>query len=109
LQRLLRLCERYGSHPTVVFASATTANPGAAAQALIGQPVEEVVADGSPHGMRTVALWEPPLLPITGENGAPVRRPVSTETSRLLADLVQEGARTLAFVRSRRGAEMTAL
>lgn len=109
LQRLLRLCARYGSHPTVVFASATTANPGAAAQALIGQPVEEVVADGSPHGMRTVALWEPPLLPITGENGAPVRRPVSTETSRLLADLVQEGARTLAFVRSRRGAEMTAL
>ncbi|WP_100461457.1 DEAD/DEAH box helicase [Mycobacteroides abscessus] len=109
LQRLLRLCERYGSHPTVVFASATTANPGAAAQALIGQPVEEVVADGSPHGMRTVALWEPPLLPITGENGAPVRRPVSTETSQLLADLVQEGARTLAFVRSRRGAEMTAL
>ncbi|NGX06116.1 DEAD/DEAH box helicase [Mycobacteroides franklinii] len=109
LQRLLRLCERYGSHPTVVFASATTANPGAAARALIGQPVEEVIADGSPHGMRTVALWEPPLLPITGENGAPVRRPVSTETSRLLADLVQEGARTLAFVRSRRGAEMTAL
>lgn len=109
LQRLLRLCARYGSHPTVVFASATTSNPGSAAQALIGQPVEEVITDGSPHGMRTVALWEPPLLPITGENGAPVRRPVSTETSRLLADLVQEGARTLAFVRSRRGAEMTAL
>lgn len=109
LHRLLRLCARYGSEPTVVFASATTASPSVAASTLIGQPVAEVIEDGSPHGERTVALWEPPLLPITGENGAPIRRPVSTESSRLLADLVQEGARTLAFVRSRRGAEMTAL
>ena len=66
--------------------------------------------DGSPSAGRTVALWEPPLLPeLTGENGAPVRRPAGTEAARMLADLVVEGARTLAFVRSRRGAEVTAL
>ena len=40
-----------------------------------------------------------------GENGAPVRRAASSEAADLLADLVAEGVRTLAFVRSRRGAE----
>src|SRR5439155_13663199 len=56
------------------------------------------------------ALWEPPLVPgRSGENGAPVRRSSSAESARLLADLVVEGARTIAFVRSRRGAEVVAL
>ncbi len=112
LRRLLRLCARYGSGPgpTVIFASATTAAPGASASTLIGQPVAEVTADGSPHGARTVALWEPALrTDVTGENGAPVRRAAGTEAARVMADLIAEGARTLTFVRSRRGAELTAL
>jgi len=110
LRRLLRVAARYGAHPTIVLASATVAEPAAFATRLTGRPVEAVTADGSPHAGRTVALWEPPLLPeLTGENGAPVRRPAGTESARMLADLVVEGARTLAFVRSRRGAELTAL
>jgi DEAD/DEAH box helicase domain-containing protein len=96
--------------PTFVFASATTASPGATATELIGQPVEEITADGSPQGARTVALWEPALRrDLTGEHGAPVRRSAGAEAARLMADLVAEGARTLTFVRSRRGAELTAL
>ncbi len=114
LRRLLRLCNRYspaGSPPvTVLFASATTAEPGATAAELIGRPVREVTRDGSPQGARTVALWEPPLREdIAGENGAPVRRSAGSEAARMLGDLVAEGARTLTFVRSRRGAELTAL
>lgn len=118
LRRLLRLCGRYGDGPanpatalpTVVFASATTASPGASASALIGRPVAEVTEDGSPHGARTVALWEPALCAeLTGENGAPVRRSAGAEAARVMADLIAEGARTLTFVRSRRGAELTAL
>ncbi|ORB12884.1 DEAD/DEAH box helicase, partial [Mycobacterium noviomagense] len=110
LRRLLRLCARYSAHsgsaPTFIFASATTASPGATAAELIGQPVEEITDDGSPQGARTVALWEPALRPdLTGENGAPVRRSAGAEAARLMADLVAEGARTLTFVRSRRGAE----
>ncbi len=112
LRRLLRLCARYGPGPgpTVIFASATTAAPGTSASTLIGHPVAEVTEDGSPHGARTVALWEPALrTDITGENGAPVRRAAGTEAARVMADLIAEGARTLTFVRSRRGAELTAL
>jgi DEAD/DEAH box helicase domain-containing protein len=110
LRRLLRVARRYGAEPTVVLASATVARPAEFACALTGREVHAVTEDGSPSAGRTVALWEPPLLPeLTGENGAPVRRPASTESARMLADLVIEGARSLAFVRSRRGAETTAL
>jgi DEAD/DEAH box helicase domain-containing protein len=110
LRRLLRICARYGSRPTLVLASATVAEPGAFAARLTGRDVVAVTEDGSPAAGRTIALWEPPLLPeLTGENGAPVRRPAGSEAARMLADLVLEGARTLAFVRSRRGAEVTAL
>src|SRR5246500_1800162 len=114
LRRLLRLCARYSARPaampTVIFASATTASPGATAAELIGQPTEEVTEDTSPQGARTVALWEPALrADLIGENGAPVRRSAGSEAARLMADLIAEGARTLTFVRSRRGAELTAL
>jgi DEAD/DEAH box helicase domain-containing protein len=110
LRRLLRLCERYSAHPTVIFASATTAAPGATATELIGQTVAEIIEDASPQGARTVALWEPALRSdLTGENGAPVRRSAGSEAARVMADLIAEGARILTFVRSRRGAELTAL
>ncbi|OBH87553.1 DEAD/DEAH box helicase [Mycobacterium sp. E2989] len=110
LRRLLRLCARYSSAPTVIFASATTDAPGATAAELIGLPVEEVTEDGSPQGARTVALWEPALrADLLGENGAPVRRSAGAEAARVMADLVAEGAQTLTFVRSRRAAELTAL
>ncbi|MDN4521428.1 DUF1998 domain-containing protein [Mycolicibacterium austroafricanum] len=116
LRRLLRLCARYSatgadfSGPTVIFASATTAQPAATASELIGQTVAEVTEDGSPQGARTVALWEPALIAdLVGENGAPVRRSAGAEASRVMADLIAEGARTLTFARSRRGAELAAL
>jgi DEAD/DEAH box helicase domain-containing protein len=110
LRRLRRVAARYGAHPVFLLASATVADPGVSASRLTGLDTVAVTEDGSPRGERTIALWEPPLLTeLTGENGAPVRRSAGAEASRLLADLVLEGARTLVFVRSRRGAELTAL
>ncbi len=109
LQRLLRVARAAGADPVVVAASATTAEPARTLARLIGEPAVEVTEDTSPTGERTVALWEPGFLPeVTGENGAPVRRSAGAEAGRLLADFVIEGARTLCFVRSRRGAELTA-
>jgi DEAD/DEAH box helicase domain-containing protein len=114
LRRLLRLCARYVGDgtpgPTVIFASATTSDPAETASALLGESVVAVTEDGSPQGGRTVALWEPALRDdLRGEHGAPVRRSAGAEAARVMADLVVEGARTLTFVRSRRGAELTAL
>jgi DEAD/DEAH box helicase domain-containing protein len=109
LRRLRRICMTYGAAPTFVLASATVADPAAAALRLTGVPMMAVTADGSPRGATTFALWEPPLTALRGEHGAPVRRSAGAEAGRLLADLVIEGASTLAFVRSRRGAEQTAL
>ncbi|MFR9775990.1 DEAD/DEAH box helicase [Micromonospora sp. MS34] len=123
LRRLRRQCARYGrtpgqaltgprSTPTFVLASATSGDPATAAGRLTGLPVTAVTEDTSPRGGVTFALWEPPLLPdpVTGEVSdlAPVRRSALRETADLLTDSVVEGVRTLAFVRSRRGAEVVA-
>ncbi|WP_415170215.1 DEAD/DEAH box helicase [Nocardioides sp.] len=109
LRRLRRVAASYGASPTFVLASATVASPAEAAQRLTGLPVEAVVEDGSPRGRVSLGLWQPPLTAYAGENGAPVRRAASSETADLLADLVSSGVRTLAFVRSRHGAEQVAL
>lgn len=110
LRRLRRLAARYGADPTFVFASATTNDPARHASTLAGVPVTAIVADGSPAGPRTVALWEPGLVAgAEGEHGAPVRRGAGGEAANLMATMIAEGARTLTFVRSRRQAETTAL
>ncbi|CAA9223555.1 MAG: ATP-dependent helicase [uncultured Corynebacteriales bacterium] len=109
LRRLRRVCASYGAYPTFILASATVATPAVSASRLTGLDVAEVTEDASPRGSTAFALWEPPLTAVLGEHGAPVRRPAGSEAARLLADLVVEDARALAFVRSRRGAEVLAL
>ncbi|MDP9239693.1 MAG: DEAD/DEAH box helicase, partial [Actinomycetota bacterium] len=110
LRRLRRVCARYGGSPIFILASATVSSPAESATRLVGLPVLAVTDDASPHGALDFALWEPPLVPgLSGEHGAPVRRSATSETAALLADLVVEGVHTLAFVRSRRGAEVVAL
>lgn len=110
IRRLLRVAAHYGASPTVILASATTADPADSARRLTGRDVMAVTEDGAPTGARTVALWEPGFIEgAEGENGAPVRRSATTEAAGLMAVAVAEGARTLTFVRSRRGAEITAL
>ncbi len=108
LRRLRRVAAHHGAHPTFVLASATVSEPAFAASRLTGLPVMAVTDDGSPRGPRMVALWEPALTAGGGEHDAPVRRSVTAETAVLLTDLVADGVRTLAFVRSRRGAESVA-
>ncbi len=109
LRRLRRVCASYGATPTFVLASATVAEPEVAAGRLTGLDVLAVTDDASPRGRVALALWEPPFTSFTGENGAPVRRAASSETADLLADLVASDVRTLAFIRSRRGAEQVAM
>jgi DEAD/DEAH box helicase domain-containing protein len=109
VRRLRRIARHYGADPVFVLASATVSDPGTTALRLLGSSAAEVTEDGSPRGAVDVALWEPPLTEVNGENGAPVRRPATAEAATILADLVAEGVRTVAFVRSRRGAEAVSL
>jgi len=108
LRRLRRICEHYGAQPVFLLASATVASPADSAARLTGLDVAEVSGDDSPRGAADVVFYEPPLSELRGENGAPARRPATLEAAGLLADLVAGGTRTLAFVRSRRGAETLA-
>lgn len=108
LRRLRRLARHYGSEPTFFLASATMADPELAAERLLGFPAVAVTEDASPRAALTVAFWEPPENEAAPGAPAAGRRSALAETSDLLADCVVEGRQTLAFVRSRRGAEATA-
>jgi DEAD/DEAH box helicase domain-containing protein len=112
LRRLRRVAEHYsesGSSGLVfVLASATISEPARTAELLTGLPADAVTADAAPRGPMTFAMWEPPLTSLRGEADAPLRRSVVAETGDMLADLVRDGVQTLAFIRSRRGAEAAA-
>jgi DEAD/DEAH box helicase domain-containing protein len=95
--------------PVFVLASATVGAPGACARLLTGLDAEAVTEDGSPRGPLAFALWEPPLTDARGEAGARLRRTATAQTADLLARLVRQDVPTLAFIRSRRGAETVAL
>ncbi|MFC7326206.1 DEAD/DEAH box helicase [Marinactinospora rubrisoli] len=109
LRRLRRVCARYRSEPTFVLASATAAAPEETARRLTGLPVRAVTDDAAPRAALSFALVEPELTGQAGERGAPVRRTATAEAADLMAELAREGVRTLAFVRSRQGAEVVAI
>jgi DEAD/DEAH box helicase domain-containing protein len=114
LRRLRRVVAHHappGGQPRPVFvlASATVGAPGACARLLTGLDAEEVTEDGSPRGPLAFALWEPPLTEARGEAGARLRRTATAQAADLLGRLVSQNVQTLAFIRSRRGAETVAL
>ncbi len=71
--------------------------------------------DGAPQGQRTFVFWNPPTIERPngrsgdrgrGSDDSGRRRSTNVETANLLAVLVRGGVKTLAFARSRRGAEL---
>jgi len=114
LRRLRRVVAHHAPpdgppRPVFVLASATVGAPGACARLLTGLDAEEVTEDGSPRGPLAFALWEPPLTEVRGEAGARLRRTATAQAADLLSRLVSQNVQTLAFIRSRRGAEAVAL
>ncbi len=104
LRRLRRLCEHYGADPTFCFTSATIGNPAELASRLCGLPVEAIDGDGSPQAERSFAVWQRPL--VDAHTGT--RASANVETAMLLSRFVADGHQTLAFTRSRKGAELVA-
>jgi DEAD/DEAH box helicase domain-containing protein len=102
LRRLRRLAHVYGAEPRFLLASATIANPGELAHALLGVEATVIDDDGAPRAERTIALWNPPLT----DEELGQRASALGEASRLLAELVARGRRTLAFGKSRKAAEL---
>jgi DEAD/DEAH box helicase domain-containing protein len=104
LRRLRRLVDAAGGSPRWCLATATVGNPGELAERLTGLTVDVVREDASPRGRKLFALWNPPV--VDEESGA--RRSALSEASWTMAALVDEGARTIGFARTRRAAELLA-
>jgi DEAD/DEAH box helicase domain-containing protein len=102
IRRLRRLCLRLGSNPQFILASATIANPGEHAEALVGLPFQVVENDGAPYGGKDFVFWNPPMIDIAEGT----RRSTNTETAQVMVELMRKHIRSLAFVRSRRTAEL---
>ncbi len=102
LRRLRRLARVYGAEPQFLLASATIANPGELGARLIGAETTVIGDDAAPRAERTVALWNPPLT----DEELGLRASPLGEASKLMADLVSRGLRTLCFAKSRRAAEL---
>ena len=102
LRRLRRLARVYGAEPQFLLASATIANPGELGARLLGVETTVIGDDAAPRAERTVALWNPPLT----DEELGLRARALGEASKLMADLVSRGLRTLCFAKSRRAAEL---
>ncbi len=102
LRRLRRLAGVYGAEPQFLLASATIANPGELAHSLLGVEATVIGDDGAPRAERTIALWNPPLV----DQELGIRASALGEASRLLADLVGRGQRTICFAKSRKAVEL---
>ncbi len=102
LRRLRRLARAYGTEPRFILTSATIANPLELAEELAGIDFQLVDHDGAPHSERQVAMWNPPLL----DESTGARISSLTEAATVLARLVEDGVRTICFLKSRRGVEL---
>ena len=111
LRRLRRVCAAYGAHADLRARLGHRRRAGGRPpRRLTGADVVAVTDDGSPRGEVALALWEPPFTLRSGENGAPVRRAaVARRPPTCWPTWWPRTSRTLAFVRSRRGAEQVAL
>jgi DEAD/DEAH box helicase domain-containing protein len=105
LRRLRRIAAAYGTEPRFLLTSATIANPLELAERLTGlEDVGLIDEDGSPAPQRRMAVWNPPLT----DERLGTRRPALGEAAELLARLVRDGARTICFMKSRKGVEVLA-
>ena len=97
LRRLRRICNFYGSNPTFILCSATIANPGELARALVGDDVALVDDNGAPAGERVVVIHNPPV--VNKELG--IRQSSLKATRDVAARLIRSGIQTIVFAPSR--------
>ncbi|XP_014494554.1 uncharacterized protein LOC106756587 isoform X7 [Vigna radiata var. radiata] len=123
LRRLERLCSYvYGSVPSFVFSTATSANPREHSMELANLSTLELFQnDGSPSTRKLFVLWNPAVRPksfikkaqfamgtdeLADESANFVRSSPIVDASRIFAEMVQHGLRCIAFCRSRKLCEL---
>jgi DEAD/DEAH box helicase domain-containing protein len=106
LRRLRRAVRAYsGEDPLILLASATIANPVELAEGLTGlDGFAHIERDGSPGAARQIAMWNPPVT----DEALQTRRSALGEAADVVTELVVNGARTICFVKSRKGVELVA-
>ena len=103
LRRLRRIAAAYGTSPRFLLASATIANPVELAERLTGlEPVRAIGEDGSPGSSREIAIWNPPVE----DEALQLRRSPLAEAAEMVATLTAQGARSICFMKSRKGVEL---
>ena len=85
-----------------LLASATIQNPGELARALTGLEVGVIDDDTAPQPGRELALWNP----VVTDPDLGTRASTLGDASRLMAELVGAGLRTICFAKSRKAAEL---
>lgn len=127
VRRLLRVAHHLGADPRVIMLSATVRDAAGVGPALTGRDAVAIETDGSPAGAHELVLWQGGVVADTSEvdissfleaiDAPPgsatlqvplVRRSAGVEAAALALAFIEEGARLLAFVRSRAGAEAVA-
>ncbi len=102
LRRVRRICQFYGSDPTFILCSATIANPGELATALVGDDVELIDDNGAPAGERVVVIHNPPV--VNKELG--IRQSSIKAARDIGAELIRSGIQTIVFAPSRTRVEL---
>lgn len=103
IRRLRRILAHYGNeHVVFCLSSATIANPAEHARTLCALDEVVVVGDaGAPATARDVVLWNPELDEESGERDSALG-----EAARLYVRLLESGAATIVFCRSRTACEL---
>ncbi|XP_010546214.1 PREDICTED: uncharacterized protein LOC104818356 isoform X2 [Tarenaya hassleriana] len=119
LRRLRRLCSHvYGTDPSFIFCTATSANPREHCMELANlSDLELIDNDGSHSSQKLFVLWNPTssarniseenskLMTGTGADSHRTSSPIS-EVALLFAEMVRHGLRCIAFCRSRKLCEL---
>ncbi len=108
MRRFWRVCRHYrndddATDVQLIACSATVANPSELARRLTQRQVKVIDDDGSPHGRKLFAFWNPP--PVRGRQWRS-RRSANVEAHELMAELIREGIPTITFSKARVTAEM---
>jgi len=104
LRRLRRVAGFHGAAPQLVAASATIANPGELAAAVLGSasPPVVVAESGAPAGERTFLVYNPPVI----DSALGIRASYLKCAERVARDLIEAGVKTLVFARTRQAVEI---